>query len=576
MRYTLATLYHYLFRYKTSAFIYFFMLTLSIIAANISPIFYRSIVDNAIQGQYQALLNVFYIFIAARISEIALEQFSQVARDFMDFRAGRDARIDVVKKIHDLDFAYHLSKSTGSLISVTRRGDGAFYDMSDVLNGDLLRILGSLLVGVSLLSTTRIELALIVFTGFTINIISAYFLVRYNMKARTNWNEEEDKIGGIIADNLINFDTVKLFAKETWEHQRLQNSFKIWMHKLILFAVSFRVIEIVSNTIATLTLILVLYISIQFVLSGTMSPGDLVLALSVVSAFYPTFQRVIYRFRNFAKSYTDLSKYFEILKMEVTVKDHKRPSKLGHVNGNIYFKNITFAYPETKEPVISNFELEVKSGQSVALVGRSGQGKSTLIKLLMRFYDVQTGDILIDGVSIKKVTKSDLRSHIGVVPQEPILFNNSVAYNIGYGADQYTLEQIKAAAKMAYLDEFIETLPQKYETNVGERGIKLSGGQKQRLAIARMILANPDIIVFDEATSHLDSESEKVIQDAFWNAVKGKTAIVVAHRLSTIVKADMIVVMQDGQIAERGSHRALLQKEQGIYRHFWELQTDIN
>lgn len=194
----------------------------------------------------------------------------------------------------------------------------------------------------------------------------------------------------------------------------------------------------------------------------------------------------------------------------------------------------------------------------------------------MRFYDVQTGDILIDGVSIKKVTKSDLRSHIGVVPQEPILFNNSVAYNIGYGADQYTLEQIKAAAKMAYLDEFIETLPQKYETNVGERGIKLSGGQKQRLAIARMILANPDIIVFDEATSHLDSESEKVIQDAFWNAVKGKTAIVVAHRLSTIVKADMIVVMQDGQIAERGSHRALLQKEQGIYRHFWELQTDIN
>ncbi|MBI3954779.1 ATP-binding cassette domain-containing protein, partial [Candidatus Collierbacteria bacterium] len=207
-----------------------------------------------------------------------------------------------------------------------------------------------------------------------------------------------------------------------------------------------------------------------------------------------------------------------------------------------------------------------------ALVGRSGAGKTTVVKLLMRFYDVEKGAITIDKINIKDFTKSQLRSFIGVVPQEPILFNNTIGYNIGYGVDKASAKEIKTAARMANLGNFIETLSEKYETNVGERGIKLSGGQKQRLAIARMILSNPDIIIFDEATSNLDSESEKLIQEAFWQIAKNKTTIIIAHRLSTIMRADRIIVMDCGKIIEMGSHRDLLTKKNGLYKHFWDLQ----
>jgi len=212
----------------------------------------------------------------------------------------------------------------------------------------------------------------------------------------------------------------------------------------------------------------------------------------------------------------------------------------------------------------------------VALVGRSGSGKTTLGKLLMRFYDIDSGEITIDGINIKDFTKSTLRGFIGVVPQEPILFNNSIAYNIGYGKPGTAITAIRAAAKLANIDDFVESLPDKYQTEVGERGVKLSGGQKQRLAIARMILADPDIVVFDEATSHLDSESEKLIQDAFWKARRGKTTIIIAHRLSTIMRADKIVVMEHGKIRETGTHEGLLKKKDSLYSHFWNLQIKLD
>jgi ATP-binding cassette subfamily B protein len=576
MRYTLATLYGYLTRYRFSFIAYFVVFLISITAANLSPWFYKQLVDNINAGTYQALFSIFGFFVFVKLLEIITDQISTTLKDAFEFRAGRDARVEIMQKIHDLDFAFHLSKSTGSLISTMKRGDGSFYDMSEILNNSLIRILGSLFMGAFLLSTITPLLSAIVLGTFLLNLIIAIFLVRYNMRARSAWNEEEDRISGIITDNLINFDTVKLFAKEKWETQRLQEAFRIWLRKLWKFALTFRAIEITSALFGTFTICAIIYLSITEVLNGTASPGDIVLGLAVVSSFYPTYLQVIYRMRGIAKNYTDLEKYFALLTQEVSVKDPKRPQKLAQVKGGIEFRNVTFLYPETQTPVLHNFSLDLKPGQSVALVGRSGQGKSTIVKLLMRFYDLSEGQILLDGVDIIKFRKSDLRSRIGVVPQEPILFNNTIEYNIGYGAAKPTFQEIEAATKMAYLDEFIESLPEKYQTNVGERGIKLSGGQKQRLAIARMILANPDIVIFDEATSHLDSESEKAIQEAFWKAVKGKTAIIVAHRLSTIVRADKICVLQEGQVVESGSHRALLQNKSGIYTHFWNLQTDID
>ena len=238
------------------------------------------------------------------------------------------------------------------------------------------------------------------------------------------------------------------------------------------------------------------------------------------------------------------------------------------------FDDVCFSYPEGRQDALKNMNLRIREGQSVAFVGASGAGKTTITKLLMRFFDPDSGKITIDGTNIADLTKVNLRSFMGVVPQEPILFNDSIAYNIGYGAGTSELKEVVSAAKMANLHEFIDDLAEGYDTKVGERGVRLSGGQKQRLAIARMILSNPDIIIFDEATSQLDSASEKLIQDAFWKASKNKTTLIIAHRLSSITRADKIIVMDDGQIAEIGTHKELLRKD-GLYSKFWKLQTEV-
>jgi ATP-binding cassette subfamily B protein len=337
---------------------------------------------------------------------------------------------------------------------------------------------------------------------------------------------------------------------------------------------SFRIINLVVAGIGNLGLALVLLLGIKYLSTKTITMGDYILIISFITTFYYQFFELIYVLRDVAKQTVDMEKYFGILDEKEKVKDPKNAIILDKIKGEISFKEVNFNYPKNKNKAVKNINLIIKPGQSVAFVGHSGVGKTTLVKLLMRFYDPNSGEILLDGINIKKLKKSNLRSFMGVVPQEPVMFNKSIKYNIAYGIDDVNEESIKAAAKLANLDEFICSLSKKYETNVGERGVKLSGGQKQRLAIARMILKNPEIIIFDEATSQLDSESEKLIQDAFWKAAENKTTIIIAHRLSTIIKAEKIVVMEKGEIKEVGSHRKLLADENSLYSKFWKLQSD--
>jgi len=285
---------------------------------------------------------------------------------------------------------------------------------------------------------------------------------------------------------------------------------------------------------------------------------------------------LVFSLRDIAKTYADIKTYFGLLDNKITVKDPSNPVKINKVSGRINFNKVSFSYINGAQGALNNFSLNIKKGELVALIGKSGSGKTTLIKLLMRFFDTTKGTITIDGINIKDFSKDTLRDFMGVVPQEPILFNNTIAFNIGYGRENATLGEIKAAATLANIDDFIESLTNKYETQVGERGVKLSGGQKQRLAIARMILSNPDIIIFDEATSQLDSESEKLIQDAFWKVREGKTTIIIAHRLSTVARADKIVVMAEGKIKEVGTHQELLKNKDSLYKHFWDLQIKLD
>jgi len=425
---------------------------------------------------------------------------------------------------------------------------------------------------------TRINalIAITMVVSLTSTLVAIRFLIINNVKKRNIHNDEEDNVSAIIADSMMNYETVKLFAREKWEEKRLSNSFINWLKTLWDYANSFRMIDIVIGAITSISIFVTYFLALYFTVHLKLTVGDFVLVVGFIGLFFPKIWSLVYGTRSIAKNYADIEKYFGLLDEKVEILDPEKPVKIDHVFGEINFKNVHFTYSGRTKNAINGINLKIEQGESIALVGRSGSGKTTLAKLLMRFYDIESGEIDIDGINIKDFTKSTLRSFVGVVPQEPILFNNTIAYNIGYGKDNPKLSDIKAAAKLANIDKFIEGLRLKYDTEVGERGVKLSGGQKQRLAIARMILSDPDIVVFDEATSHLDSESEKLIQDAFWKARRGKTTIIIAHRLSTIMRADKIVVMEHGKIKEIGTHESLLKDKDSLYSHFWNLQIKLD
>jgi ATP-binding cassette subfamily B protein len=408
---------------------------------------------------------------------------------------------------------------------------------------------------------------------FILNSLIGWRLIKINIQRRIAFNAAEDRVSGVITDNLINYETVKFFAKETKEESRLLNEFKDWKIKIWGYANSFRFIDITIGTVSNIGILLILLIVLNMLINGEAGVGDLVLVVSFTNSFFHRFFQLIYQVRNIAKHYADIETYFAILDNEILIQDPQKPKILKKVMGEVELRNASFAYPDNADKVLDNINLSVPQGTSVAFVGRSGAGKTTLIKLLLRFYDVTEGEILIDGVNIKDFTKSQLRSFIGIVPQEPILFNNTIGYNIAYGNDKARKMDIIQSAKMANLHDFIESLPQKYETQVGERGIKLSGGQKQRLAIARMILSNPRIIVFDEATSNLDSESERLIQASLKKISQDRTVLIVAHRFSTVRNVDKIIVLENGRIKEEGTHQSLIRRKESLYHYLWRLQT---
>ncbi|MGD9128986.1 MAG: ABC transporter ATP-binding protein [Candidatus Woesebacteria bacterium] len=565
--------YRFLLHYKKQFFLFLIALVSFSIFQSIQPYFYKLFIDAIPSANYQRLFQILAIYILVRILELVSDVFTRWWGDCFLLPAARDARLAVFKKIQDLDFAFHLTKSTGSLISAIKRGDLAFFSIHHVINIRISKIAISFLVILIFFSQIHWTVALLMLLSFVVNLLVAYFLVKKNIKARKEFNRAEDKISAIIVDNLLNFETVKLFAKEDLELKRLKKQFENWLARLWSYANSFRFIDVSVGGIGNLALFFILLFSLKEMAALRFTPGEYIMILGFISTFYPRFFELIYEVRNLAKHQVDIQKYFSVLNKKTLVNDPAQPVEKASVKGEIEFRNVSFSYPEGKQDALNNINLHIRQGQSVAFVGHSGVGKTTIAKLLMRFYDPEQGAIYLDGINIKDFTKDRLRSFMGVVPQDPILFNNTIAFNIAYGADNVTQEELIAATKMANLNDFIETLPKKYETQVGERGVKLSGGQKQRLAIARMILSNPDIIIFDEATSQLDSESEKKIQDAFWKAAKNKTTLIIAHRLSSIVKAEKIVVMEEGSIKEIGSHRDLLTRKDSLYSRFWRLQT---
>lgn len=564
--------YHFLFRYKKAFALFAVVLVIAAVLGNLGPYFYKLLVDSLPSRNYSKIIKILLLFVGVRVVANLLSNLKQYLGDRVLIPAARDARMTVFKHIQDLDFAFHVNKNTGSLISAFKRGDGAFFNLFNDIHHDIAETIISLLVLLFFFSQITPMISLLVLAIFAGNALLSWQLIKINIKKRSVFNQAEDEISGIITDNLINYETVKFFAQEIKETKRLRKKFEDWIAKLWQYVNTFRLIDISIGTISNLGAFLIFWIVVKKLIVGEASVGDFVMVASFMTGFYWQFFRLLYHLRNIAKNFTDIQRYFAILDEKIMVKDPAKPVSLKKVKGKIEFKAVNFSYPDSKAGVLKNINLLINPGEVVAFVGRSGVGKTTIVRLLLRFYDVKKGKIMIDGTDISKFSKSHLRSFFGIVPQEPILFNNTIGYNIAYGNDKTPFSGVVEAAKMANLHDFVNTLPKKYDTEVGERGIKLSSGQKQRLAIARMLLINPKVIIFDEATSNLDSESERLIQDALWKIAKQRTVLIIAHRFSTVRRADKIVVMEEGGIVETGSHQDLIENKRGLYHYLWLLQ----
>ena len=558
-------------KYKWRLVLFLFVVAVSVTISTIRPYWLKMILETAQANDYKGILFYFLLFGFSTFTAEWISNLAYFLGDRILFPVAREIRETIFKKVLELDFAYHVNKSTGALISAFKRGDGAVFNIFHDIFNELFRILIALLVTLYFLTITSPKLAILLLILFTLNMLIIWWLVKVNLKTRSDFNAAEDDVSGVIADSVLNYETVKFFAGEKKEQYRLSQKFNVWNKALWRYGNSFRLMDISIGTLSGLGMLFILWLVIKG-LGKQFTLGDLVMVSGFLTLFYSQFFNLFSRIRSIVKNMVDLERYFEILDNEIQVKDPKKETLPEKPMGKLEFINVGFLYPADQEMVLSGINLKIKSGQQIAFCGRSGAGKTTLIKLLLRFYDPTRGIIKLDGMDIKKMKKSNLRKFISVVPQEPIMFNNTIKFNLAYGKESASNKEIEEAAQKANILDFIESLPNNWQTQVGERGIKLSGGQKQRLAIARALLTNPKVLVFDEATSNLDSESESKIKASLEEVAKERTVIIIAHRFPTIRNADKIFVLDAGTIVEEGNHERLIAKN-GLYKMLWTLQA---
>jgi ATP-binding cassette subfamily B protein len=417
-------------------------------------------------------------------------------------------------------------------------------------------------------------------TGATLTIYVIFTIVVTNWRTvlRREVNELDSAANVRAVDSLINFETVKYFNNERWEHDRYDEQMQKWETAQIRSQVSLSWLNLGQSLIIAAGVTLMMWRAAVGVAAGNMTVGDIVLVNAFLIQLYMPLNHLGVLYREIRQSLTDIERMFSLLDKNREIQDapDARPLFASGESGpcEIEFENVGFAY-EANRQILFDVDFKVGAGETVAVVGHSGSGKSTLARLLFRFYDTTTGSVKINGSDLRALQQASVRAAIGIVPQDTVLFNDTIFYNIQYGRPTAPREEVIAAAKAAHIHDFIERLPDGYDTRVGERGLKLSGGEKQRVAIARALLKNPPILIFDEATSALDSKTEKAIQAELEQAAIGRTTLIIAHRLSTVMNADEILVLDAGHIVERGAHRALLEQN-GLYAQMWALQQQQN
>ncbi len=564
----------YLWEFRGRALLALACLILAKVANVGVPLVLKEIVDalEATPGQLLVLpLSLLLAYGLLKLSAALFNELRDVVFARVRYRAMRRLSTRVLDHLHRLSLRYHLGRQSGAISRDLERGTRS---VSTILNYVVFSVLPVLveftLVAAVLLKQYPPSFALVVFGTVAVYFAFTFAITEWRMDYRHRMNRLDSESNSQAFDSLINYETVKYFGNERMELERYDRTLAEWEEMAVKSQTSMSLLNFGQGAIIAIGVTLVMVFAASGVVNGGLSIGDLVLVNALMlQLFIPLgFLGIVYRQIKYALADMDL--VFKLLERVPEIPDPPSARPLALRHGEIRFEQVDFHY-QPERPILEGVDFRILPGQTIAVVGHSGAGKSTLARLLFRFYDVTGGRILIDGQDLREVTQQSLREVIGIVPQDTVLFNDSIGYNLAYGRPGATPAEIERAAEMAHIRDFIESLPERWETKVGERGLKLSGGEKQRVAIARAILKRPRILVFDEATSSLDSQTEQAIQHTLNEVAASHTTLIIAHRLSTVVDADQILVMDRGRIREQGTHRALLETG-GIYATMWDLQ----
>ncbi|MFO1309631.1 MAG: ABC transporter ATP-binding protein/permease [Burkholderiales bacterium] len=539
------------------------------------PLVLKEIVDGLALDR--ALLAVpLALLVAYGLLRLATTFFTEL-REFLfakvTQRAVRAIALKVFRHLHALSLRFHLARQTGGLTRDVERGQRG---ISTLISFALFSVLPTL-VEVSLVCAVLVARYDWTFIAITVGALALYVvftiaITEWRTQFRRQANELDSRANTRAIDSLINYETVKYFGNEEWEARRYDESMQRWEKAAVTSQTSLSLLNVGQSAIIAVAVTLIMWRATAGVVDGTMTVGDLVLVNAFMIQLYIPLNFLGVLYREIRQALADMERLFALIDEHAEVRDAPGAPALEVRGGEVRFENVTFGY-EPDRTILHGVSFAIPAGRTVAVVGPSGSGKSTLARLLFRFYDATSGRITIDGQDVRAVQQASVRAAIGIVPQDTVLFNDTIEYNVAYGRPGATHEEIVAAARLAQIHDFVASLPQGYATPVGERGLKLSGGEKQRVAIARAILKRPAILVFDEATSALDSRNEKAIQQELALIARDRTTLTIAHRLSTIVDADEILVLDAGRVVERGRHGDLVAAG-GAYARMWRLQQD--
>jgi len=570
---TLNSLAPYLWQYKWRVLLAISCLIAAKLANVAVPLVFKEMIDGLTNSNLPVALPILLLTLygALRFSNSLFTELREILFARVTQRAVRRIALEVFRHLHALSLRFHLERQTGGISRDIERGSRS---ISSLISYTLYSILPtlveiSLVLGI-LIAKYDVGFVVITLLSLTAYVVFTIKVSNWRIGLRRQLNDTDSAANSQAIDSLLNYETVKYFNNEEYESRRYDGHMLKWEEAATKSQISLSWLNLGQQVIIALGVTAMMWRGASGVVDGRMTIGDLVLVNAFLIQLYMplSFLGVVYR--EIRQSLADIERLFELLSVHREIADAPDARTLNSTSVNIRFENVEFAY-ETKRQILFGVDFEIPAGHTVAVVGESGSGKSTLARLLYRFYDVDQGRISLNGLDLRQLTQTSLRTAIAIVPQDTVLFNETIYYNIQYGRPEANRDDVLAAAQAAQLADFIEQLPDGYETRVGERGLKLSGGEKQRVAIARALLKNPPLLIFDEATSALDSKTEKAIQASLDNAARGRTTLVIAHRLSTIMNADTILVMDGGRIVERGSHTSLLEAN-GRYAQMWALQ----